>query len=110
MTTAEIAVRLAIPALWTAWVVYWIVAARGAKPIRWREGLGASALHGVPLAVGILLFVTSHWQPAVLTERLWAHGPLLPLIGTVLVGAGLGFAAWARVCLGANWSSHVVVK
>jgi protein-S-isoprenylcysteine O-methyltransferase Ste14 len=110
MTTTEIAVRLAIPALWLAWIVYWIVAARGAKPTRWREGTAASALHGVPFALCILLLAAPQWQPAVLTEPMWPRGLLLPLVGTVLVVAGLGFAVWARVHLGANWSSLVVLK
>ena len=37
-------------------------------------------------------------------------GPVLPLIGAAIVAAGIGYASWARVHLGRNWSSKVVVK
>jgi protein-S-isoprenylcysteine O-methyltransferase Ste14 len=104
-------VRIAIPALWAAWIGYWIVAARGAKRTRWQEGFAASALHGIPLLLCILLLAAPpRWQPALLTERLVPRGELLPLLGTALVAAGLGVAVWARLHLGANWSSQVVLK
>src|SRR5262249_9463989 len=110
MPISEVFVRIAIPTLWAAWILYWIVAARGAKPTRWQEGFAASALHGIPFLLCILLLATPRWQPVLLTERIGARGALLPLLGPALVVAGLGLAAWARAHLGANWSSQVVVK
>ena len=40
------------------------------------------------------------------------HGPaqIWLWIASALVAIGLGFAAWARVRLGANWSAEVTVK
>lgn len=102
--------RVAIPALWIAWVVYWAVAARDTKPTRWQEASGVQWLHGGPFLLCALLLAAPQWQPAVLTARVWPPGPVLPLLGTALVAAGLGFAAWARRHLGRNWSSRVVVK
>ena len=37
-------------------------------------------------------------------------GYLFPILGTVLLAAGLGFTVWARRHLGRNWSASVVVK
>ncbi len=103
-------VRVAIPALWIAWVVYWLVAARDTKRTRWRQSPGSESLHGIPLLICTLLWLAPRWQPAALTAPLWSPGPTLPLIGTVMVAAGIGYACWARVHLGRNWSSKVVVK
>jgi protein-S-isoprenylcysteine O-methyltransferase Ste14 len=107
---AETVVPSAIPAMWIAWIGYWLVAARRVKPTRWQEGIGASTLHGVPFCFCMLLLVAPFWTPAVLRLQLWSPGPILPVTGTALVAAGLSFAVWARVHLAGNWSSRVVVK
>lgn len=103
-------VRIAIPAMWIAWVVYWLVAARDVKRTRWRQAPGSEALHGIPLLICTVLWLAPRWQPAALTAPLLPPGPFLPLIGTAIVAAGIGYASWARVHLGRNWSSKVVLK
>jgi protein-S-isoprenylcysteine O-methyltransferase Ste14 len=103
-------VRVAIPAMWIGWVVYWLVAARDTKRTRWRQPIGADALHGIPLVLCTVLWLSPRWQPAVLTAPIWPRGPTLSLAATAIVAIGLGYAVWARVHLGRNWSSKVVVK
>lgn len=110
MSTTGFLARGAIPAMWIAWVLYWLVAARNVKQTRWREPFGANALHGVPLALCFLLLTFPRWLPRVLTARLVPPGPALPRLGTLLVAAGLLFAVWARLHLGRNWSGRVEVK
>jgi protein-S-isoprenylcysteine O-methyltransferase Ste14 len=110
MTALEILLRIAIPAMWAGWIAYWLIAARDVKRSRWQESSWASARHDVPLLLCILLLVGGRWLPAILTLRLYPPGPTLPLVGAALVAAGLAFAIWARVHLGRNWSSKVVVK
>ena len=102
-------VRVAIPALWIAWIVYWLVAAANVKRTRWHQPLGPQSLHGIPMLLATALLVSRRWPPA-LTAQILPVGPALPLIGTVLVAVGLALAVWARVHLGRNWSSKVVVK
>jgi len=102
--------RGAIPAMWTAWIVYWLVAARDVKRTSWRESQGANALHGIPLVLCLLLLAAPRWLPAELTRRLVPPGAALPTLGAALVAAGLLFAVWARVYLGRNWSGRVEVK
>jgi protein-S-isoprenylcysteine O-methyltransferase Ste14 len=103
-------IRLAIPAMWIAWVVYWLVAARDTKRTSWRQPLAAESLHGIPLLLCTILWLAPRWQPTALTAPLWPPGTVLPLIGTMIVAAGIGYASWARVHLGRNWSGKVVVK
>lgn len=103
-------VRFAIPAMWIAWVIYWLVAAFNVKRTRWRQSPGSESLHGIPFLICTLLWLTPRWQPAWLMAPLWPRGLILPLIGTAMVAAGIGYASWARVHLGRNWSSKVVVK
>ncbi|HVC51632.1 MAG TPA: isoprenylcysteine carboxylmethyltransferase family protein [Stellaceae bacterium] len=110
MTALEISLQIAIPAMWAVWIAYWVIAARNVKRSRWRESAWASARHDVPLLLCILLLVGGRWLPAILTRHLYPPGPTLPLAGAALVAAGLAFAIWARVHLGRNWSSKVVVK
>jgi protein-S-isoprenylcysteine O-methyltransferase Ste14 len=103
-------VGVAIPGMWIAWVVYWLVAAVNVKRTRWRQPLGPESLHGIPLLICTLLWLAPRWQPAALTVPIWSPGPVLPSIGTAIVATGIGYAIWARVHLGRNWSSKVVVK
>jgi len=102
-------VRVAIPVMWIAWIVYWLVAARDTKRTRWRQPLGPEALHGIPLLLCTALLVSPRW-PVALTAHILPVGIALPLFGTALVAAGLALAVWARLHLGRNWSSKVVVK
>jgi protein-S-isoprenylcysteine O-methyltransferase Ste14 len=98
-----------MPAMWIAWVAYWLVAARDVKRTRWRQPLGSESLHGIPLLLCTILLVSPRW-PAALTARILPAGASLALFGTALVAAGLALAVWARLHLGRNWSGKVVVK
>jgi len=102
--------RLILPMLWLAWILYWWVSARDVKATRWREPLESQLLHRTPLLLAVLLFAVPRWAPRFLKERFLPHGNLPWLVGTLLVAAGLGFSVWARRHLGRNWSAHVVVK
>jgi protein-S-isoprenylcysteine O-methyltransferase Ste14 len=96
--------------LWLAWLLYWVIAALGAKTTRRPESLGSRLSHVVPLLVGVALIV---W-PRVPWE--WLSLPLLPhrlltyAAGLVLVMLGLAFTVWARLHLGRNWSGTVTLK
>ena len=110
MRPIEAIARLAIPALWMIWVIFWLAAAGNVKRARWREPLRTRALHTLPLALGAVLLVGPGWLPPALTARFAPIGPGLPLFGTLLVAGGLGFTFWARWHLGRNWSGWVTVK
>jgi protein-S-isoprenylcysteine O-methyltransferase Ste14 len=100
----------AITGLWIAWLLYWVVAAIGAKAIRRREELTSRLSHLVPLVLGLALLLPRHSSVPWLTVRILPSSVVWFWIGFVLVALGLGFAVAARVCLGGNWSGVVTLK
>src|SRR5579885_866732 len=85
-----------IPALWVAWLGYWMYAARGVKPAVRREPIVSRLAHLGPLVLAALLLV-----PRTLPGG-W--------FGVALLAGGLAFAVWARRALGGNWSGTVTLK
>ena len=104
------ALRLAVAVLWLVWLLYWWISARNVKPTRRREPLGSQLTHRVPLILAGLLYVAPGRFPSALSRRFLPPGNLPPAAGVLLVAAGLGFAVWARIHLGRNWSAEVGVK
>ncbi|MBV9686744.1 MAG: isoprenylcysteine carboxylmethyltransferase family protein [Alphaproteobacteria bacterium] len=96
--------------MWLVWAVIWAVAARRTKRTRWRESIGSRLLHVVPLLACAVLLAAPRWLPPILSARVVPAGRLLPVLGALMIAAGLGFAAWARAHLGRNWSGIVTVK
>jgi protein-S-isoprenylcysteine O-methyltransferase Ste14 len=107
---SETVLPFVISTVWIAWLLYWWVSARDVKATRWREPLGSQLLHRVPLILSALLLAAPRWVPSVLHRRFLPPDGFFPIVGTVLVAAGLGFSIWARRHLGRNWSAHVAVK
>jgi protein-S-isoprenylcysteine O-methyltransferase Ste14 len=96
--------------LWLAWLLYWVIAALGAKTTRRRESLGSRLSHVVPLLVGVALIVWPRVPWEWLSLPLLPHRPLTYAAGLVLVMLGLAFTVWARLHLGRNWSGTVTLK
>ncbi len=95
--------------LWLAWLAYWAVSALATKPdARAETGLSRLAF-GVPIWLAAWLMIGSG-VPGTLNQRFVPASPGIAIVGTLLVAIGLGFAVWARVHLGANWSGMVTVK
>jgi protein-S-isoprenylcysteine O-methyltransferase Ste14 len=99
-----------ITLMWVAFLVYWQLMARGTKTTQRLEPSSSRILRTVLFLAAILLFL---WHSIPVR---WLHIRVLPLgytcynIGIVLTAAGIAFAVWARVHLGANWSRSVTVK
>lgn len=109
-----------VPIIWVAWVVYWAIAARGAKQTQREESAGSRAGHILPLGlVAWLLFArtlpgcaSGTWPvfPPFFCEKIVPPGPALHVAGVALLVAGLAFSVWARRWLGRNWSGIVTLK
>ncbi len=99
-----------IPAIWLAWLLYWVIAAFSVKRARRRESFASRLSHGIPLFVAILLVSSSWFAGPVLSTRFLPGTPLLFWIGTALLVAGMLFAVAARLHLGGNWSGSVTLK
>lgn len=95
-----------ISALWTAWLIVWLVAAFSTARTVEHQPVGPRLAHSA-------LFVGGSWLLLFHPDALGA-GMRVPLAaawaGAVLVAAGLGFAVWARVHLGRLWSGSVTLK
>jgi protein-S-isoprenylcysteine O-methyltransferase Ste14 len=95
--------------IWVVWVIYWQIAAIGVKAAIRTEPFYLRVAHLGPLFIAVALlcypdsvpFLSGHVVPWTMIG-FW--------IGTVVLIAGLGFATWARVELGRNWSATVAVK
>jgi protein-S-isoprenylcysteine O-methyltransferase Ste14 len=96
--------------LWLGWLAYWMVAAGNVKVTSRREGLGTFLLNRVFVVIGALLLIVPrqpfHW----LNARFVPPSMAVYWLGFVIVAAGLGFAVWARLRLGRNWSATVTIK
>jgi len=100
------------PALWAVYLLYWQVAARGAKSNKRLEPLVSRVLRSVAFLLAIALLM-GRWLPIpalyrfYLPENNWA---VWFWIGAAVNVLGIGFAVWARVYLGSNWSRSVTIK
>ena len=108
--TFAASLRVLIAGMWLVWGAFWAAAAFRTKPTRWRESIGSRASHVILLLAAAVLLVKPRWLPPVLLERFVPAVNLLPVLGTIMVAAGLGFALWARAHLGRNWSGIITVK
>ncbi len=89
---------------WSAFWLYWIVAAfsmkRGRVP--WSREL---SIRAVIVVIVILLARLGVFRAHGLNKDLWLAGA-----GLVLFALGLGFAIWARVHIGRNWGTPMTQK
>jgi protein-S-isoprenylcysteine O-methyltransferase Ste14 len=84
-----------ISAIWSVFLLYWLVAAAGAKRSVKTNRVLAPRL--VFVAIAFLLLRAFDAPTLHLTT------PMLGVVGAALLLAGLGFAVWARIYLGRNW-------
>ena len=95
---------------WGAWVIYWWIAAAGAKAAVRRESFASRAAHIGPLILAIVLLAL----PGLPFFGL--DTPLLPRtvtrfwIGASITTGGLLYTVWARLHLSSNWSGTVTIK
>jgi protein-S-isoprenylcysteine O-methyltransferase Ste14 len=101
--------RYLIPVFWLLWLAVWGAAARNVKSTEWRESWASAMANRLPVVLGAAMLASPAWLPPIFARRLIA-GPEAPVLGTLLVAAGLGVAIWARWHLGRNWSAAVTVK
>jgi protein-S-isoprenylcysteine O-methyltransferase Ste14 len=96
--------------LWAALGIVWLAGALAAKPVARRQSLSSrllqTALGALAVLIGFTHVLKLHW----LSDFFVPASPVVAVAGLVLVLAGIGFAIWARFCLGGNWSGTITVK
>lgn len=96
--------------LWFALAIYWLISARQAKRAKQRESSVAFWFR-LGFVVVVFEFLFSRWG-----EIGWLGARFLPdtraiaEMGLATEIVGVALAAWARYCLGANWSGAVTLK
>lgn len=97
-------------ALWLAWIAYWGLSAMGRdRPDRFDGGLSFLA-YRVANVTAILLLLVPRFRDTWINARPFEPTDAVMIIGVVLTAAGLLFAVWARVHLGAQWTGRVGVR
>jgi len=99
-----------ITGLWIVFLLYWRIASINVKAIARHEPLSSGWRHHLPFGLGILLFVWPDHDDNFLFDLVAPRTSFGFWLAVALVIAGLGFAIWARLYLGRNWSGTVALK
>jgi protein-S-isoprenylcysteine O-methyltransferase Ste14 len=95
--------------LWSVFYAVWLLWSIWIKKAERRENVATHLAHGVLAAAGFFLMFVD-------VRVGWLHARVLPsaswlqALGIAITLAGFGFAIWARIHLGRNWSSAVTSK
>ncbi len=96
--------------IWIVFVVVWLVMAFGTKTTEQRESVSSRLSYTVLVMVAFYLVFGKEIIQPWLRIRLFQPGTITNWLGVALTAAGIGFAIWARLYLGGNWSGAVTVK
>jgi protein-S-isoprenylcysteine O-methyltransferase Ste14 len=99
-----------ISGCWLVFVAVWVLAARSTKRTVYREARVQRLRYWVLLVIACLLLIYGRELPYPLSLRIIPHATAIAWAAAPLCVAGLGFALWARVTLGRNWSGVVTLK
>ena len=94
---------------WALLVAVWVIGALGTKQTAHSEPVRRRAIHMFLMLLAAWLFFTTR-VPDLLRQRFVPDTLLVFVTGAAITWLGLGFAIWARLTLGRNWSGSVEVK
>ncbi len=107
---AELGIAITLGS-WLVFAVVWIAMAQNVKASQRTETMLSRIGHLLPLAIAFaMLFSRMPSALAVLNTRFIETSALVLACGAILSAAGVGFAIWARLILGRNWSASVMQK
>ena len=95
---------------WLFWGIWWVLMAFFSKSTKRRENPWQRLEHLVPTVLGFVLIFDDQLRAAWLTRPVFPDHPALALAAVVVTLLGLGFAVWARLALGGNWSGSITIK
>ena len=99
-----------IQALWIVWLAVWIALSRRNKRTRRIEPFVSRLGYRLVLTAGLLLMLVGLPPVPQADEDMFARTTLFDAVCVGLTILGLGWATWARLHLGSNWSATVQVK
>ena len=94
---------------WEAVGVFWLATLPFSKRTIRSQNWGSRLLHLALVSSGFVLLGTHYLHNGWLAARFASENRELQIAGFLLTLAGCGFAIWARLRLGANWSARAAV-
>jgi protein-S-isoprenylcysteine O-methyltransferase Ste14 len=98
-----------VSAFWTAFVVYWVIAARRVRPNKRLEPAPSRRLSVILFCLTWVMLIPGLGLGP-LGVRWIEESPSQRLLALVLTVGGFGLMFWARATLGMNWSGQVTIK
>lgn len=95
---------------WLTFVIVWLLTALSTKPSVYRESRSQRLRYALPIVVAYFLLMNGGRLPYPLNVRVLLPVAIVAWSGMILCVGGLGFAIWARVVIGRNWSGAVTLK
>ena len=94
---------------WGTMMTVWLAGAPFSKPTARSTPTSTRLLQGAMMAAGY--FLMSGWvEMGWLSRPLWTQTLTVAGVGLAVTCVGLGWAIWARLTLGSNWSAKPVVR
>ena len=90
--------------------MYWLISAIRNRSIYKRKQSNRSLLPFMLVLVLIWVFISDQVSPDLLQQHVIPDVIAPGLLGIIITIIGLGFAVWARIHLGKNWSSRPGIK
>lgn len=103
-------VSSAIGYTWESVGVVWLAALPFAKRTVRSQNAGSRVFHLALALLGFTLLGSHYFRQGWLGLRFLPDRPALGIVGLAVTVAGCGFAIWARLQLGTNWSGRATVK
>ena len=95
---------------WSAFGVYWLIAARRGKSAQTSESPIYRILRILLLGITFTLLFARWAAVGVLGRSIVPPSLVIAYIGFVMSLAGMAIAVWARISLGQYWSDKIVLK
>jgi protein-S-isoprenylcysteine O-methyltransferase Ste14 len=102
--------QLFFPVVWIAFLLFWQFKAGRTKATMRLEGAFSRIVRALVFAAAIALLSLGNLPWTFLYRAILPQGLATFFAGAAVTLAGLAFAVWARMHLGANWSRSVTVK
>lgn len=99
-----------IPSAWILFAIYWSLSAGVVKRIKKAESRLERFIHLTLSSLAFVILFSPWFRAGPLGRRFLPQNQITFLTGALLLLAGLGFAVWARLHLGTNWSATVSLK
>ena len=102
---------LFVMVVWGIFWAYWFISAiRTFSSTKRKRSSSSRMLYFVPIIIILFIILQLPMIRSAILSRFLPDSIALKIVGIILLLIGLGFAVWARVHLGRNWSANAVIK